>query len=149
MISIRSPQDFGAAIVIAVIGLGGLWFGRDLHVGSVSQMGPGYLPMVLSYGLLIFAVIIGLRGLTIQGPPVEAIVLRAVLLVLGAILLFALLLERIGLPVTAIIVTLVAAFGSREAKWTEASAVAIVLAVFSVGIFIYALRQPLPLFWGG
>src|SRR6185503_15133747 len=133
MITVRSPQDVGAAIVLAVIGLGGLWYGRDLNVGSVSQMGPGFLPMVLSYGLLLFAVIIALRGFTIQGPPVETIVLRAILLVLGAILLFALLLERAGLPVTVVIVTLVAAFGAREAKWTEAAALGIFLAAFCVG----------------
>ena len=149
MIRIRSPQDFGAAILLVILGLGGLYFGRELHTGSFAQMGPGYLPMVLSYGLLIFAAIIGLRGLTADGPPIETIVLRAIVLVLTAIALFALLIGKAGLAPTVLIVTLVAAFASREAKWTEVAALAVFLTVFCIAVFIYALRQPMPILWAG
>ena len=41
---IKSPQDVGAAIILIGLGLVGLWFGRDYDIGSVSRMGPGYMP---------------------------------------------------------------------------------------------------------
>ena len=147
MIRIKSPQELGAAATLAVIGLGGLWFGRELDVGSFAQMGPGYLPMVLSYGLLGFAAIVLLRAFSVQGPPIETIVLRAVLLVLAAIVLFAVLVQTTGLAITAFVVTVVAAFGSREMKWSDAATLGFGLALFSVVVFVYALRQPLPIFW--
>ena len=72
MLRIKSPQDVGAAIILIVIGLAGLWFGRDYDIGSVSRMGPGYMPVLLSIGLLVFGAVIGLRAVTVDGPPIEA-----------------------------------------------------------------------------
>ena len=64
---IKSPQDVGAAIILIAIGLAGLWFGRDYDIGSVSRMGPGYMPALLSIGLLVFGAVIGLRAITVDG----------------------------------------------------------------------------------
>src|SRR5262249_62006031 len=69
MLRIKSPQDFGAAIILIVIGLAGLWFGREYELGTISQMGPGYMPRLLSIGLLLFGGVIGARALTVAGPP--------------------------------------------------------------------------------
>jgi len=144
---IKSPQDFGAAILLAIIGAGGLWYGRDLDVGRFADMGPGYLPMVLSWSLIGFAAIILVRALATAGPPVEKVVLRAVVLVLAAIVLFAVLIDTAGFAPTVLAVTFVAALGSREVRLKEAAALGVVLAVFSVLVFVYALRQPLPVWW--
>ncbi len=147
MLRIKSPQDLGAAIVLAIIGFGGLWFGRDLDVGRFEDMGPGYLPIVLSWSLLGFAAIVLLRALTIQGPPIEKVAPRAVLLVIAATVLFALMIDTAGFASTVFAVTVVAAFGSREVKPKEVVALGVALAVFSVLVFVYALRQPLPIWW--
>lgn len=48
MVRIKSPQDFGAAIVFILIGLAGIYFGWDLRTGTAARMGPGYFPLVLS-----------------------------------------------------------------------------------------------------
>ena len=44
MFRVKSPQDFGSAIVIMLIGLAGLYFGKDLTYGTAGRMGPGYFP---------------------------------------------------------------------------------------------------------
>ena len=69
---IKSPQDVGAAIILIALGLAGIWFGRDYDIGSVSHRGPGYMPALLSIGLLVFGAVIGLRAVTVDGPPIEA-----------------------------------------------------------------------------
>jgi hypothetical protein len=69
-IRIKSPQDVGAAIILIALGLAGVWFGRDYDIGSVSRMGPGYMPALLSIGLLVFGAVIGLRAVTVDGPPI-------------------------------------------------------------------------------
>ena len=77
MLRVRSPQDLGAGVMFVLIGLAGYWFGRDLAFGSASRMGPGYFPMLLSGLIMAIRLVVGSRGLTVEGPPVERVQLRA------------------------------------------------------------------------
>src|SRR6185369_17398069 len=70
MLRIKSAQDFGAGVMFFLIGLGALWFGREYEVGTAAQMGPGYLPKALGYGLLVFGAIFVLRGVALEGQPI-------------------------------------------------------------------------------
>ncbi len=102
MLHIKNPQDFGAAMLMLFFGLGGLWFGRHFGLGTAAHMGPGYMPLALSAGLVIFGTIIGLRALSLhpggkRGPAIEHIGVRTNLLILAAILAFALLIRTAGL----------------------------------------------------
>ena len=54
----------GASVLLLVIGLAGLWFGREYEVGIASRMGPGYIPMVLSWGLIFAILNLGHLGKT-------------------------------------------------------------------------------------
>jgi putative tricarboxylic transport membrane protein len=146
---IKSPQDAGAAIILVAIGLAGIWFGRDYDIGSVSRMGPGYMPALLSIGLLVFGALIGLRSVTIDGPPIEPGRWYPSLLILVAVLLFAVLIERAGLALTVFVVAMVCACAAADVKWKQAVALAITLALFCVAVFVYGLRQPLPVFGSG
>jgi len=149
MLRIKSPQDFGAAIILIVIGLAGLWFGREYELGTISQMGPGYMPRLLSIGLLLFGGVIGARALTVAGPPIETGRWYPAVLILICILLFALLVDSAGLAPTIFVVAVLCAFASAEVKWKEALALGVGLAVFCVLVFVYGLRQPIPIFGSG
>ena len=59
--------------------------------------------------------------------------------------LFGVFIERLGLVISLIVVTMVTALASRESRPLEFTALALVLTAFSVGIFVYALRLPLPI----
>ena len=149
MLRIKSPQDVGAAATFILIGIAGLWFGREYELGTTSQMGPGYMPMLLSVGLILFGVIVGLRAVTVQGPAFERIRWRSVLLILAAIVVFALLIETAGLLAATFAIVVLAACASGESSWKETIGLAVFLAVFCVLVFVYALRQPIPVLWGG
>jgi hypothetical protein len=149
MLRIKGPQDIGAAAMFILIGLAGLWFGREYDKGSAAQMGPGYMPMLLSVGLILFGIIVGLRGVTLQGPPIEPRRWLSTLLILAAILVFALLIESAGLLVATFAVVLLSALASPEAKWKETIGLAVFLALFCVLVFVYGLKQPIPVLWGG
>jgi Tripartite tricarboxylate transporter TctB family len=146
---IKSPQDTGAAIILIAIGLTGLWFGGDYDIGSMSRMGPGYMPMLLSVGLLVFGAAIGLRSVTIDGPPIETGRWWPSLLILVAVALFAALIDRAGLAVTTFVVAMICAGASEDVKWKQAVALGITLALFCVVVFVYGLRQPIPVFGSG
>jgi hypothetical protein len=148
VLRVRSPQDLGAGLVFVLIGAAGAYLGTDLAFGTAGRMGPGYFPMLLSGLIILVGVIIGVRGLTIDGPPVEAVQVRPLLLITAAILLFGYLLETIGLALTTVALTLVAAYARRDARVPESLLLGVALALFAVLVFVYALSQPLPAWWG-
>ena len=148
MLRVKSPQDLGAGLVFMLIGLAGLYFGSELAFGSAARMGPGYFPTVLSILILALGIIIGLRGLSVEGPPVEPVQLRPIAFVVAAILIFGVLIETVGLALTAVLLTLFAAFARRDVKLSETLLLGAGLAIFAVTVFVYVLGQPLPAWWG-
>ena len=143
MIKVKSPQDFWAGLLFLVIGCLALWLGRGYAFGTATKMGPGYLPTALSWALVLVGAFLSLRALALEGPPIEASLIRPQIFILLAIVVFGLLIERVGLAPAIIVVTLIAANASREMRWTETFAIAVGLAVLCVGLFIYLLGQPL------
>lgn len=147
MLRVKSPQDLGAGLVFLAIGLAGLYFGSELAFGSSARMGPGYFPMLLSWLIILIGLIVGLRGMTVEGPPIERIQLRPISFILAAILIFGFLIDAIGLALTAVAVTILAAYARREANLAETLMLGAGLALFTVLVFVYALGQPLPAWW--
>ncbi|HVV93580.1 MAG TPA: tripartite tricarboxylate transporter TctB family protein [Hyphomicrobiales bacterium] len=149
MFRVRSPQDFGAGVFFMLFGVAGLFFARNLAFGSTEHMGPGYFPVLLNVGIVTIGAVVALRALAVDGPPIEGVAWRGPIFVLASILLFAFLIERAGLVVTTAVLTLVAAYARREAKLLENLLLAAGLALMAVVLFVFALRQPMPIWWWG
>jgi Tripartite tricarboxylate transporter TctB family len=148
MLRVKSPQDFGAGVVFVLIGLAGFYFGSDLAFGTAARMGPGYFPMLLSGLIGVVGLVAAFRGVTIEGPPIETVQLRPILFIIAAILIFGFLIESIGLALTAILLTVFAAYARPEVKLGETIVLGVGLAMFTVVVFVYLLGQALPAWWG-
>jgi Tripartite tricarboxylate transporter TctB family len=148
MVRVKSPQDLGAGVVFVLIGLAGLYFGRELAFGTAARMGPGYFPILLSVLILAIGIIVAIRGLTTEGPPIEPVQLRPIAMIIAAILIFGVLIDVVGLALTALLLTVFAAYARREVKLTETILLGAGLAAFTVAVFVYLLGQPLPAWWG-
>ena len=148
MLRVRSPQDLGAGVVFILIGAAGLIFGQELRFGTAARMGPGYFPIVLSILIIALGLIVAGRGLAADGPAVEKFHVRPISFVIVAIVASGFLLNSVGLALTAIIVTLIAAYARPEVNLRETLLLGAGLAVFTVIVFVYALGQPLPAWWG-
>jgi putative tricarboxylic transport membrane protein len=147
---IKSPQDLGAAAVFLAVGIAGVYFGSELRFGTGSNMGPGFFPVILSWIIVAIGVIVGFKAVTVAGPPIEPVRLRPLVVIIAAILAFGYLVDTIGLALTAALLTILAAFARRwrEISLLETILLAAGLALFSVGLFVYALSQPFPAWWG-
>ena len=143
MTRVKNPQDFWAGLLFLVVGLGAAYFGRNYTFGTATKMGPGYLPTVLSWGLAGLGAILILRALIENGPKIEQSLYRPQFFILLAIVVFAFLIERLGLAPAIIVVTCVAALASSETRWIETTALAIGLAVLCSVLFVKLLGQPL------
>jgi putative tricarboxylic transport membrane protein len=90
-----------------------------------------------------------LRALLESGPKIEASLYRPQFFILLAIVVFAFLIERLGLAPAIIIVTLVASLASTETRWLETFFLAIGLAALCSILFVKLLGQPLAIWaWG-
>jgi putative tricarboxylic transport membrane protein len=147
MFRVKSPQDFGSAIVFLLIGLAGLYFGKDLTYGSSSRMGPGYFPFLLSWVIIGIGVIVGFMSLTIEGPPIDLPKFRPLFFVLLAVIIFGYMMTYVGLAITAVVMTLIAGLARRQFKLGESLLLGIGLSAACIVIFVYALGQPLPAWW--
>jgi hypothetical protein len=148
MIRIKSPQDLGAAIVFVAIGVAGLYFSSDLHMGSASRMGPGYFPQILSWCIIALGILIGARSFTVTGPPIERFHVRPITVIIIASLIFGYAIEEVGLALASVVALVIAPYARRGASFREALVLSIGLTAFAVIVFVWALGQPLPL-WRG
>ena len=148
MFRVKAPRDFGSAVVIMLIGIAGLYFGKDLTYGTAGRMGPGYFPFLLSMIIIALGAGIGVKSLFVEGPPIDAPVIRPMAFVLVSIIVFGYLMDYIGLFLTAIVITFIAAYARRNVKIVETAIFAVGLSLGTVLIFVYGVGQPLPAWWG-
>lgn len=141
---IKSPQDAAAGAFLLVIAGIALWLGADLPVGTVRQLGPGMFPRVLAILVGVVGVMIVIDAFLQSGEGLERWPLRAPLFILGAAIAFGFAVRPLGLIVAAPLVMLVGAFASPETRIREVLAFGVVMTVFCVGLFKYALGLPIP-----
>ncbi len=148
---VKAPQDFfGGLLIIAIAGVA-IWFGQDLPVGTVGGMGPGMMPRSVAVLLGGLGAVLLVGALLQDGPAIGAWSPRGLVCVLAAILIFAYTVRPLGLLVAAPLTLLVAALGSHETRWGETLLFTVVMAALCIGLFKFALRQPIPLapWWVG
>jgi hypothetical protein len=93
-------------------------------------------------------VIVGLLSLSIEGPPIEPPQFRPLFFVLLSVVVFGYMMSYVGLAITGVVMTLIAALARREVKLFESLLLGIGLSIGCVLIFAYGLGQPLPAWWG-
>jgi len=148
MIRVSHPQDFWSGLLFIVIGALAAYLGRDFVFGTMTRMGPGFLPTVLSWLLMGVGAIILLRSLVLKGEPIQASLFRPQILIVVAIVLFAQMIERVGMVPTVFVVTIVAALASDEMRWRDTLLVALGMSVVCTLLFITVLGLPMsPFAW--
>jgi putative tricarboxylic transport membrane protein len=141
---VRSPRDFWAGVVF--IAIGG-WFAitaLSYDVGTASRMGPAYFPLVLAIVLVLLGALVLGQALRSDGPPVDKFAVRAMLLVLGATILFGILVRQAGLLVALPLLVVISAAASIYFRWQVALIMAAGLLVFCYFVFIRGLGLTIP-----
>ena len=145
MVSIRAPKDFWAGVMFIAFAAVALYMSRNYSLGTTIRMGPGYFPMLLGGFLALIGAILVVRSLVIAGDPIGHVRVLPLVVVAVAVVLFGVLLPRLGLALTLPLVIAVSALASVESRRWEVLLLALVLTVFSALVFVYGLRLPIPL----
>lgn len=141
-------KDFWGGVMLIVIGAGAVFIARDYHFGSILHMGPGFFPTILGWILIMFGLIIMVKGL-IKGEKIRGRVsLRPLTLLALSLILFGILIERAGLIPALGALIFCSALGSSEFKFWEVCLLVGVLIMLSVSLFIWGLGLPFLLIKG-
>lgn len=60
---IKNQKDFAAGLFYIVIGLFGATTLGENEIGSLSRMGPGYFPLIISTGIILTGLAIAVKSL--------------------------------------------------------------------------------------
>lgn len=144
---IEVRKDFFAGLFFTALGLLGLAGAADLEFGSLGAMGPGFFPAVVSGLLTLTGLLLVLRGLLRGGLRAkgESFSPGAPLLLLTALILFALLLEPLGFLPAAFTLVFVGRLAAGDGRWIEALLLALILTALAGLLFIGWLEMPVPL----
>ncbi len=134
-------KDFLSGAMFIAFGLIALYFGRHLAPGTTVRMGPGYVPHMLSYIMLVLGFIIAALALFYGGDPVEAPKWRPITMVTIGIVAFALLLESTGMFPALVALVFIASLGGDEFKLWEVAVNTVVLTVLCVLVFKVGLSM--------
>lgn len=152
---IKSQKDFFAGLMFTIVGVAFALGATQYTVGSGARMGPGYFPLMLGIVLAILGAIVLFGALVTQtedGDPVGSIAWRPLGFIIGANVLFGILLgglPKIGIPSMGLIVaiyglTFVAALAGDEFKAKEVAVLATILAIGSYLAFVVLLKLQFP-----
>ena len=145
---IKSEKDFWSGLMFIVVGVGFAWGATNYSFGSSARPGPGYFPFGLGIIMAVLGALILFKALTVEsdgGDKVGGIAWRPLAIVIGSVVLFGLLLPRLGMFVTLPLLVVTTALAGDEFHWGEALANAAVLTAGSWLVFIYGLNLTIPL----
>jgi len=145
---IKAPKDFWAGLMFLAFGVGFAWVAQNYQMGTSVRMGPAYFPTVLGGILALIGLAIVVQSLATAGGPVPKFYFRPLILIVFAVVVFGILLKPLGLVLSLAILVGIGAFGGFEFKSKEVAILYVVLAIFSVWVFVKGLGLPIPV-WPG
>lgn len=143
---IRNRKDFWSAVMFVIFGVLFIVWSSEYQFGTTQRMGPGYFPTILGVLLVVLGILVGLPAVKADAAEthVERIGWRGLLVILGAVILYALLLPRAGFVIALIVLVILSAMGSKEFTWKAALLSCVVLGVFSYLVFVKGLELQFP-----
>ncbi len=143
---LKNPKDFWSGIMFASIGFAFAFIVKyyDYPMGTGARMGPGYFPFVLGIIMTLLGIAIIIESFATEGPPVSKFAWKPLFWILGAVVLFGIIAKLAGLALSIVALVIISAFGGNEFKLKESIIAAVILAVFSVAVFVYGLKLPFP-----
>lgn len=140
-----------AGALLVVVGAAAWALSGNLPGAEGPMLGPGSLPRGVAAIVAVLGALIIVGGLFVDdGADTPRFTVRAPLCLLGAVVLFAVVVRPLGLAVAAPAAILVAGLASRESRPVEIVIFAVLMTAFCIALFRYALNLPIPIApWAG
>jgi Tripartite tricarboxylate transporter TctB family len=147
-LKIKSEKDFWSGLMFIAVGVAFAIGATSYSFGSSARPGPAYFPFGLGVIMALLGGLILFTSLTIEvegGDKIGDWPLKPGAWILGAVVLFGLLLPRLGMAICLPLLICIASLAGDEFHWKEALLNAAILTVGSWAIFIKGLGLTIPL----
>ncbi|QWD70042.1 tripartite tricarboxylate transporter TctB family protein [Polynucleobacter sp. UB-Siik-W21] len=144
---IRNQRDFGAGVMYMVIGLFFTIVATQYPMGTAAKMGPGYFPFFLGILMTLLGLLVLIKSLSAKAA-IESIPKfnwRVIAQITGSVVLYGLLLPRMGFLIAVVVLVLVSASASKEFTWKGSLINAGFLVAFTYSVFVMGLKLQFPL----
>ena len=130
-----------------VIGLFFAILATQYQMGTAAKMGPGYFPFWLGLLMTLLGFLVLLRSLSAKAtiekiPPFNW---RIIGLITGSVLIYGVLLPKMGFLVSVVALVFMSASASHEFHWKGTLVNAIFLTAFTYSVFVLGLKLQFPL----
>lgn len=145
---IKSQRDFWSGVMFIAVGIGFAWGALNYSFGNSARPGPAYFPFGLGVLTAILGAFVLFSALTVEtddGDKIGNIAWKPLLIIVGSVVLFGILLPRLGMIITLPILVVTSALAGDEFHWKDALINATVLTIGSWLIFIKGLALVIPL----
>jgi hypothetical protein len=146
-LKIRNQRDFGAGIMYMVIGLFFAIVATQYQMGTAAKMGPGYFPFYLGILMTLLGLLVLVKSFSATAV-IESIPKfnwRIIIQITGSVVLYGLLLPRLGFLIAVVALVLVSASASKEFTWKGSLINAAFLVAFTYSVFVMGLKLQFPL----
>jgi Tripartite tricarboxylate transporter TctB family len=162
---IKSPFDFAGGLFLLFLAAVGLAGGYNLPTGTLSGIGSGLMPRVVSILVAAFGVFLIIQALLVEGDTLERWHVRGPIFILGSSLLFALVIRGstlsfggfagipllgsvhippLGLIVAGPLCVVASAYADKDTKPLEIAIFAVVMTLICGFMFKEMLNLPIP-----
>ena len=145
---IKSQRDFVSGLMFVLVGAGFAAGATNYSMGTSARPGAGYFPLMLSVILVVLGAIVLFKSLTIESPngdPIGSIAWKPLIIIVAAIVVFGICLDRLGMVITVPILIIISSFAGDEFRWRGVIISSIVLTFFSWAVFVLGLKLTIPM----
>ena len=145
---IKSQRDFWSGVMFITVGIGFAWGALNYSFGNSARPGPAYFPFGLGVLMAILGAFVLFSALTVEtddGDKIGDIAWKPLLIIVGSVVLFGILLPKLGMIITLPILVVTSALAGDEFHWKDALINSAVLTIGSWLIFIKGLALVIPL----
>lgn len=154
---IGHPKDFwggvmfialGAMFAVIARGIPGVSFLQGYTMGTPARMGPAFFPFWLGLLLCALGLLIAFNGMREAGGEGSAFPKfhwKPNFWVLGAVVMFGLIMKPVGMLIAGVLLIIVASYGSAQFQLKRAVILGVILSIFCAMVFVWGLKLPIPL----
>lgn len=145
---IKSQRDFASGLMFVAIGTGFAIGALNYTFGSSARPGPAFFPFGLGVLMALLGAAVLFKSLTIEsddGEPIGSIAWRPLGVLIASVVMFGLLLPRLGMVITLPLLVLLASLASDEFSLKSTLVSAGLLTVVAWGVFVKGLGLAIPL----
>lgn len=146
---IKNQEDFWAGLMFIGFGVLAIVLSQDYPMGTASRMGPGYFPTYLGGIMLALGSIVALMAVKTktEGEKITPFAWKPMIMLSLGFLVFGWGVDHIGFIPALFALCVITAAAGQTFNIVEVLIMTAVLIAGAVGIFIYGIELPFPLFW--